>query len=384
MTRISIEMLSSTFVACLLYLFLIRTCSAQFSIAMSSTSAGSAVASAGGVTSIAQVPQLGFGFGLNQWQQQPAGNSFYNNYIGHRRGGPRPGGRPPPPWSWNRQPAGWGNWKTQGNNNNPGWGGANWGGEPTPPGWGNNRPYQPGWGNGNQPGWGNGGRPPPPPPPSWDDRRNPQPGWGNDDRRQPGWGNDDRRQPGWGDGGNQQQPGWGNDGNQQQPGWGNDGNQQQPGWGDNNNPQQPGVNPQQPGWDNSNPQNPIYPPNNDGNGATDPGKTNLPMQMPSTTPPPAQPEPTQSTSDTLITGTNRPPIIISPVPPANQGNTLIIGTNRPPLFPAPQPTPAPVATPYSHNIEDSRQRDIIFPSSQQYVHSPVVETPTELIDVRRR
>ncbi|KAL7729758.1 hypothetical protein ACLKA6_014624 [Drosophila palustris] len=314
----------AAFVGCLL--LGIRTCSAQFAIATSSASAGGAVASAGGVSAVAHLPQLGFGsnglsfngFGLN------ANFNPFNILSGNNRRENRPGHRHPPPpppspiqWStsWNggdRQSWGNGGCGFNCGQTGPGWNGGdvNWeynswgsdGGSAAPPGWGNGGRLPP-------PGWGNGGRPPP--------------GWQHGGRRPPGWQNGGRQPPGWQNGGRQPQPGSG-DGNAFPP----------PGWGDGNE------------------QNPTVPSN--------------------------------TTPDTLISGKNPPPLI-SPTPPPNQGDTLIVGTNRPPLVPPPQPTPsppAPTATTYSHSIELSRLRPIIFPSSLQYVANPIEEAPTEGIDIR--
>ncbi|KAH8406646.1 hypothetical protein KR222_001551 [Zaprionus bogoriensis] len=100
------------------------------------------------------------------------------------------------------------------------------------------------------------------------------------------------------------------------------------------------------------PQSPMNPssPNSNDNGSTMP-KTPLPNQPPT----------------------------ISPTPPSNSGDTLIIGTNRPPLFPS-TPVPPLAIKPY----ELSRLRQIIFPNSLQYLHNVGEEKLSELIDVRRR
>lgn len=335
MTAIRSHVLGLAFRLCLV--LSTRTVRAQF--ATSFASAGTAVASAGGVTAVAQVPQLGFRIGLgfnnnnNNWQQQPNPfNNFQNfnqavswtNTGNQWNAGWNGGGNS----DWNgggsQQSSGWGSWQTAGHRRNPPvWNPWNAGGRQPNPGWGNGnhrgeRPPPAGWNMGNRPaptGWGLGNRYPPAPPA-------PQPPPNNNEEREP----------------------------QQPSDW---------------PPYYPPSDDQNSNNPSANPNTPILP---------TPGRDTVPLPTP------------QPTHDSLIIGRNPPPQIISPTPPANSGDTLIIGTNRPPLVPPQQqqePIPTPAPSPLIRSHEQSQLRHFIYPSSPQYVHVPNDEDLEQLIDVRR-
>ncbi|XP_017845460.1 proline-rich protein 2 [Drosophila busckii] len=159
MTRIQLFQAFAVLFTC----YQIHTCGAQFSFATSSASAGGAVATAGGVTAIAQLPGFGFNFGFNSFPLQQNGffgNSNYNYEQSWQGGstwgqpGPRPGMRrpppPPPPPPPRQPPMPWGPW-----NRGNGW--NNEGGRQPNPSWDSRQPT-PGRGNNN-----NGRQPPYPP-----------------------------------------------------------------------------------------------------------------------------------------------------------------------------------------------------------------------------
>eukprot|EP00099_Drosophila_melanogaster_P023520 NP_651301.1 uncharacterized protein Dmel_CG7016 [Drosophila melanogaster] len=339
----------------------IRTCLAQF--AVSSSSAGGAVASAGGVTVVAQLPGFGVINGLinamhnnNRFNQQPQFERLQQGRpgMGPNRGGMhRPGFAPPnrqqpTPPGW---PPGW-QWGAGGNQNQPGF---DWVQTGFAPGWNGGGGQGPGW---NGPGWnGGGGRGPPPrpgfngggPPP-------PRPGWngGGPPPPMPGWngGGPPPPRPGWNGGGPPPpRPGW-NGGMEQE--WDN-----YPRLPDQPDPNDPNTNWNPDNESSTTPQTPI------------PGPI-----FPTTTPKPEptfptiQPRPTaQPTKDTLIIGTNRPPLVPphNPDPPTPTFPTWIV----------PEPLPKPLD-------ELSENRAIIFPSSSKYIHVPNPEVPSIPIDVRRR
>ncbi|XP_017122819.1 basic salivary proline-rich protein 3 [Drosophila elegans] len=314
------------------------TCLAQFAY----SSAGGAVASAGGVTVVAQLPGLGAINGLinamhnnNNRRQQQQFERLQQGRPGmgpNRRG---PGFGPPnrqqappgwpPGWQWGNQNQpgfGWDqqgygpDWNGGGGGQRPGWNGGGGMGPPPPrPGWNG------GGGMGPRPGWnGGGGRGPPPPRPGWNGERPPPP-------PRPDWNG-----PGW-NGGMRPSTEW--DENQQQPF------------------------PDQPEPNVSTPRTPAIP---------------MP-DVQSTTPRTAEtqptiqprPPPTQPTKDTLIVGTNRPPL----VPHQNPDTPTY------PTWPTPQPLPNP--------LDKLPEQDaIIFPSSSRYVHLPNQDVPSQPIDVRRR
>ncbi|XP_034665113.1 extensin isoform X2 [Drosophila subobscura] len=306
----------------------IRTCDAQFAF----TSAGSAVASAGGLTVVAQLPGFGAlngvlnGFNHNnnfyaQQQQQQGGGGWPGMGMGGRRPPPAPNaGRQPAPPGW---PPGW-EWGGNGNYNQPGF--NNGRGPPQRPGWGGGPggmgpPQRPGWGGG--PGGGMG-----PPRPNWagGGMGPPRPGWGGGGMNN-AWGDGEGPPPG--------------------SGWENNGN------GNGNGNNQPNPTDQYTNWEN---------PSGEG----------------SSTPPPV-----------IVTPPTTPkPVSVGPTfqprpPPATTKSTLIVGTNRPPLLP-PQPTARPSPKPSLHSIEDSQLRDIIFPSSARYIHRPPSqELRADSIDERR-
>ncbi|XP_001357549.4 basic salivary proline-rich protein 3 [Drosophila pseudoobscura] len=362
MTRSSVSIVSIT---CIAWLW-VRTCGAQFAF----TSGGSAVASAGGLTVVAQVPGFGALNGIfnnnnnfypQQQRQQQGGGGWPGMGMGgphHRGHGHGMGGRGPPQ-SPNRQPAppgwppGW-EWGGGGNHNQPGFnnGGGRgppprreWGGGPGPM----NPPPRPGWGGGGmgpppRPGWGGGGMGPPPRP-GWD-------GGGMGPPQRPAWGGEGMN-PEWGGEGGGLNPGWGGEGGGMNPPTG-------PGW-DNNSSNNYQPDPSDPftNWNNPNGgESPTPPP---------------PIVTSPTTPKPSEVGPT-----------------FQPRPPAQTTkSTLIVGTNRPPLGPlqptaVPLPTARPSPKPSLHSIEDSQQRDVIFPSSSRYIHRPPSqEIHAENIDVRR-
>ncbi|EDW98875.2 basic proline-rich protein [Drosophila yakuba] len=371
--------------AWLLWLFAsmwMRTCLAQFAI--SSSSPREAVASAGGVTVVAQLPGFGVINGLinamhnnrfNQNQQQQQQQQFERlqqerpGWGPHRRGMPRPGFAPPnrqqpTPPGW---PPGW-QWGAGGNQNQPGFGwdqtgfGPGWnGGGGQGPEWNGGGGTGPGWNEGGgrgPPGWNSGGGRGPPPGPGFNGGGPPPP--------RPGWngGGPPPPRPEWNGGGPPPpRPGWNGGGPPPpRPGW-NGGMEQE--------------------WDNY-PRFPDQPDPNDTNPNVDPNnessttpQTPVPEpSFPATTPKPAatfptiQPRPpAQPTKDTLIIGNNRPPLVPpqNPDPPATTFPTWIV----------PEPLPKP-------RDESSENRAIIFPSSSKYIHVANQEVPSVPIDVRRR
>ncbi|XP_017085556.1 WAS/WASL-interacting protein family member 1 [Drosophila eugracilis] len=330
----------------------IRSSLAQFAV----SSPGRAVASAGGVTVVAQLPGLGVINGLinamhnnNRFNQQQQFERLQQGRPGmgpNRRGMPRPGfGSPnrqqaPPGW-----PPGW-QWGAGGNQNQPGFGweqsgfGPGWNGGGQQPGW-NGGGGEPGWNGGGGPGWNGGGGRGPPPRPGWNGGGPPpRPSWNGGGPPPP--------RPDWGGGmGPPPRPDW-NGGFP--PEWNN--NQRFPDEPDANDPNE--------NWNN---------PNNEANTTPVVPTTTTTTPKPAETHPTIQPlPPTQPTKDTLIIGTNRPPL----VPPQNPDPTPTY-----PNWPVPQPIP-------NHSIELSEERAIIFPSSSKYIHAPNQEIPSQPIDVRRK
>ncbi|XP_016961495.1 basic proline-rich protein [Drosophila biarmipes] len=375
--------------ACLAWLFTlisIRSCLGQFAV----SSPGGAVASAGGVTVVAELPGFGVINGLlnamqnnNRFEQQQQFERLQQGRpgVGNNRRGmgvPKPGFGPPnrqqAPPGW---PLGW-QWGPSSNQNQQGWDQSGFG-----PGWNgggqgwNGGGGGPGWnGGGGGPGWNRGGGRGPPPRPGWNGGGPPpRPGWnGGPPPPRPGWNGDEGPPPPPG-------PGWNGDGRPPpppppRPDWGGG-----PGWNGgpppewNNNQPDPNTN-----WDDPNDDNdddeytttrtpPIVPTST----------TQIAPIVQTTTPRPAETHPTyqprpptQPTKDTLIIGTNRPPL----VPPQNPDPP----TPLYPTWPVPQPTPSPI-----HSIEASEERVIVFPSSSKYIRSPSQEeVPSVPIDVRRR
>ncbi|XP_022220833.2 RNA-binding protein 12 [Drosophila obscura] len=353
MTRSSVSILS---IICLAWL-VNRTCGAQ--LAFTSVGNVAAVATAAGLSVVAQVPGLralnGILHGFNNNnnhnnnfypQQQQQGVGGWQGMGGQPRHGHGMGGRwsssvanaarQPAPPGW---PPGW-EWGGGGNNNQQGFNNGR-----APPGW------PPGWewgggGNNNQQGFNNGRGPPP------------RPGWGAG----PGPMNPPPR-PEWGGGGTgpPPRPEWGGGamGPPPRPEWG-DGGEMNPLTGSDYN--QPNPTDVSTNWDNPNGEGSTIPPS--------------PIVTPPTTPKPVVVEPT-----------------FQPRPPAQTTeSTLIVGTNRPPLLPpqtTPLPPPLPTVRPLPprsrHSIEASQLRDIIFPSSSLYIHRPQAsqEIRTDNIDERR-
>ncbi|EDV53788.1 basic proline-rich protein [Drosophila erecta] len=356
-------------VVCIFSSIWIRTCLAQF--AMSSSSPAGAVASAGGVTVVAQLPGFEVINGLinamhnNRFNQQQQFERQQQGWPGmgpgpgpNRRGMPRPGFAPPnlqqqTPPGW---PAGW-QWGAGGNQNQPGFGWDQAGFGPGP-GWNGGRGQGHEWngGGGTGPGWNGGGGRGPPPSSGWNRGGGrgppPNPGWNRGGPARPDWngGGPPPSRPGWNGGGPPQpRPEW-NGGMEQE--WEN-----YPRLPDQPNPNDANTNLNPNSEPNPTPQPPVP-------GASFPATT----PTPAATFPTIQPRPTaQPTKDTLIIGTNRPPLVPphNPEPPTPTFPTWIV----------PEPLPKPLD-------ESSENRAIIFPSSSKFIHVPNQEAPSVPIDVR--